>query len=132
MRPRPRLRAIVATLGIAWLDVLAAPRAAADMLLNPLRRGDCGGAEGMVCHLTTQGKEELGLCRKSRNGEIFCATDPDSREAASQREDVIAARKKRETLWVTTVLGTAAIVLAGTIVLLRRRRRAADIPPGDT
>lgn len=127
-----RLPAIAAALGIAWLSVLVAPRAAADMLLDPLRHGDCGGAEGTVCHLTTQGREELGLCRKSRNGEIFCATDPDSRKEASERQDVIAARSKRETLWVTTVLGTSAIVLAGTLFLLRRRRRAAETPPGDT
>lgn len=101
----------------------------ADVEIPRSELGDCGGAEGTVCHGKDRGADVLGICRRARDGQIFCAVDLRSQEQAYIRRETLRVRARDEMIAILLVAAVVGVVLLGTILFLRRRRRPPEPGP---
>lgn len=124
----PRAMWGLVAISAALLLAAALPALArADVPSSPGDRGDCG-AEGLVCHKGEGDRRIAGICRKSRLGEVFCATDEDSARRAGELLAARAERSRSETIWGVGGLAVVVVALAATVALLRRRRTPPPAP----
>lgn len=128
MEPRGATRWVLVAISAVLLVFAALPaRARADVPSSPGDRGDCG-AEGLVCQKKEGDRRTAGICRKSRLGEVFCATDEDSARRAAELLAARAERSRKETIWGVGGLAAFAVALVATVALLRRRKVTPPAP----